>query len=100
MLTSFVGSLEDLSGLDDTERSTFGCLHLFKGEGPSGVEIGRMPLSQRVSVSLVDPLSPDGVSAGEGRKHILSITVVGGEKEDWKQRTMGDDGVRGKHEKE
>jgi hypothetical protein len=59
-----------------------------------------MPLSQRVSVSLVDPLSPDGVSAGEGRKHILSITVGGGEKEAGKQRMAGDEGVRGKHEKE
>lgn len=102
MLTSFQATTTTLDGSAAPEKTTHGCLHLFKTEGSGGVEIGRMPLSHGLVVSLLDPGTPEGHRVGEGRKTTLSISAAEESYlgEDGKKGKVREGGVRGKDEKE
>lgn len=58
----------------EEEGLSFGTLHLFKTDGPSGKEVGRMRIGYNSLVGLLDPSTPGGVQA-EGRKHVLRFTA-------------------------
>lgn len=61
-----------VSGED--ESVSFGWLHIFKQDGPSGKEVGRMRIGWNSVVGLLDPSTREGEQA-EGRKHVLSFTA-------------------------
>ena len=60
-----------------------------------------MPISTGLVVSLLDPGTPEGHRAGEGRKTTLSISTAGSSVDSEGRRVkIDEDGVRGKDEKE
>jgi len=58
----------------EEEGLSFGWLHLFKQNGPTGKEVGRVRIGYNSLVGLLDPSTAAGEQA-EGRKHVLSFTA-------------------------